>query len=120
MDDYTKQLEKRVEELEELLAMSEEDALAYKFLLPVWKTANGHNGTEHYYAMPLLNSSNDSPFKTVFATVKCCPGGTDIPDKPWFFRMHVIEKNQMPFFATEELAKQEVERIYMNYIRSNA
>ena len=112
--DYIKQLEQRNEELQEMLIMSEADAAAYKCFIPRWREFVSCNGLEFAYECKEIDPRIGN--KWVIAEIR--QAGCIGMDKPWFARIHFIKDRYMEFFYTPEDAKREVERIYMEFLRS--
>ena len=117
MSDYVEQLEQRNEELQELLTMANADAATYKWLMPRWRKFYSGRGLEcEYY---VINISYDGNLiREVIAKVYQTNGVN--PNKTWvatFEKLRISMVKWMEFYATDEMAMQEVESMYMKQLR---
>jgi hypothetical protein len=119
---YEQELEKRVEELQELLTMALADAAAYKCFLPYWKETSGYEGWTYKYMMRAVSIGSkieDGMQLITLAEVKQCAGVS--PDKTWYARIWqdygiFPSKADFKFYSSYEQAKEEIEQIFVTYI----
>jgi hypothetical protein len=116
MDDYIKQLEKRNEELEELLIMSETDNALCKWLLPKWREYVGRRGTEYEYTVVNINRGRGADVEIIARVYQT--NGVN-PDRIWCASIEAMDglNRFVEFFSTDEIAKQEVEARVMKKLR---
>lgn len=120
MSEYVQQLEQRNEELQELLTMATADAATYKWLMPKWRKFVSQRGLEYeFYNIDISYDGN--LIKNVIARVYQTNGVS--PDKIWmgsFEKLRVRMVKWMEFFPTDDMAKQEIESMFMRQLRKAA